>query len=93
MSQQVRDNPAEHRFEMPIADGAIAAAYYRLDDGVVVLIHTEVPFELSGNGIGTRLALGVFETIRQSGRRASVRCAFMANFVARHPEQRDVLAD
>ncbi len=92
MSEQVRDNRAMHRYEMPIADGAVAAAYYRLEDEVVVLIHTEVPFEYSGNGFGTRLAFGVFDAIRRSGRKADVRCAFMANFVVRHPEQSDILA-
>ena len=91
MDATVRDNPTEHRYEMPIADGAVAAAYYRLDDGNVVLIHTEVPFEYSGAGIGTRLAQGVFEAIRDGGRKAIVRCEFMANFIARHPEHRDVV--
>ena len=87
----VRDNPACRRYEMPISDDLIAAAYYRLDDGVIVLIHTEVPNEHSGRGIGSKLAEGVFEAIRQSGRKAAVRCEFMANFVARHPENRDVV--
>jgi uncharacterized protein len=87
----VQDNPAQRRYEMPIAGEAIAAAYYRLDDGVIVLIHTEVPFEHSGNGIGSKLAEGVFNAIRDSGRKAAVRCEFMANFVARHPEHRDVV--
>jgi uncharacterized protein len=91
MNSSVQDNPVERRYEMPIADGAVASAYYRLDDGIVVLIHTEVPFEYSGSGYGTRLAEGVFDAIRKSGRRAAVRCDFMANFIARHPENRDVV--
>lgn len=91
MSSSVQDNPAERRYEMPIADGTVAAAYYRLEDGIVVLIHTEVPFEYSGNGIGSRLAEGVFDAIRKSGRRAIIRCEFMANFIARHPENQDVI--
>jgi uncharacterized protein len=87
----VQDNPAQRRYEMSIADEAIAAAYYRLDDGVIVLIHTEVPFEHSGSGIGSKLAEGVFNAIRESGRKAAIRCEFMANFIARHPEHRDVV--
>lgn len=91
MHASVQDNPVERRYEIPIAKDVIAAVYYRLQDGIVVLIHTEVPFEYSGNGIGTRLAEGVFNAIRKSGRRAVVRCEFMANYVARHPEVRDVI--
>jgi uncharacterized protein len=91
MHASIQDNQVEHRYEMPIKDDVYAAAYYRLQDGIVVLIHTEVPFEYSGNGIGSRLAEGVFDAIRQSGRRAVVRCEFMANYIARHPEVRDVI--
>ena len=52
MDAQVTDNPVERRFEMALADDAIVAAYYRVDDGRVVLIHTEVPMEFAGQGAG-----------------------------------------
>jgi predicted GNAT family acetyltransferase len=38
------------RFEMSLGDGALAVAYYKAEDGRVVLLHTEVPQELSGLG-------------------------------------------
>jgi predicted GNAT family acetyltransferase len=90
MDNSVTDNPAAHRFEMAIGD-AIAAAYYRLEDDKVVLIHTEVPQELSGQGIGSRLADGVFRLIRASGRNVVVRCPFMAKWASRHPEVADLV--
>src|SRR3954463_7934657 len=52
------------RFEMLVGDGALAVAYYKVEDGRVVLLHTEVPQELSGLGYGSRLAHGVFEALR-----------------------------
>jgi uncharacterized protein len=91
MDAQVTDNPAERRFEMAIADDAIAAAYYRVDDGRVVLIHTEVPSEFAGQGLATRLATGVFDLIRQSGRKAVVKCPFMARFFKDHPAYADIV--
>jgi hypothetical protein len=48
VESDIRDNPAMRRFEMPVGDGAIAVAYYKVEDGRVVLLHTEVPQELSG---------------------------------------------
>lgn len=48
MESDIRDNPAMSRFEMPLGDGAVA--YYKVEDGRVVLLHTEVPQELSGLG-------------------------------------------
>ena len=61
MENDIRDNPSMSRFEMPLGDGALAVAYYKVEDGRVVLLHTEVPQELSGLGYGSRLARGVFD--------------------------------
>lgn len=92
MTRTVTDNPAEHRFEMPLGGGDIAAAYYQIDQyGRVVLTHTEVPYEYSGRGIGTELAAGVFDLIRASGRKAVLRCSFMVRFYARHREYDDIV--
>jgi hypothetical protein len=37
MDTTVTENMQQHRFELPIADGAFAAAFYRIDNGRVVL--------------------------------------------------------
>ena len=81
----VIDRPDLNRFELAV-DGGLALAYYRLDDNRVVLTHTEVPQELSGQGIGSRLAKGTFDLIRASGRKIVLRCSFMAGWASRHPE-------
>jgi predicted GNAT family acetyltransferase len=85
MESDVIDNAALRRFELPIGDH-VAVAYYRLNDGKVVLLHTEVPRELSGRGWGSKLAHGVFESIRRSGRRVVAKCPFMASYARRHPQ-------
>ena len=53
MESDIRDNPAMSRFEMPLGDGALAVAYYKVEDGPVVLLHTEVPQKL-----WVRIAIG-----------------------------------
>lgn len=93
MPNEVIDNPPEHRFELALEGEDIAAAYYRIDEnGNVVLTHTEVPFAYGGQGIGTRLATGVFDQIRASGRKAVLKCSFMGHFFATHPEYCDIVA-
>ena len=89
MHSQVTENPEQRRFERPIRDDAMAAAYYDIADGRLVFIHTEVPMEFSGQGIATELARGTFELLRGSGRKAVLRCPFMAHFFAKHPEYAD----
>ena len=91
MNAEVRENPTLHRFELPLGGGAMAAAYYSMVDGHLVLTHTEVPEEFSGQGIGTRLAQGVFDLLRRSGRKAVLKCPFMGHFFATHPDYADVV--
>ena len=92
MTGSVTDNVAEHRFEMPVGD-ALAVAYYEIRDERIVLTHTEVPAELSGRGIGSALARGVFEAVRASGGHLVPRYDFMAAFARRHPEYDAIVED
>ena len=57
-TNQLTDNTAMHRFEMPLGDD-VAVAYYQEQNGRVVLLHTEVPNQYSEQGIGSRLARGI----------------------------------
>jgi len=91
ISDGVRENSEEHRFEKAIHDAAVAAAYYRPADDRLVFIHTVVPPEFSGLGIGTALARGTFELLRESGRKAVLECPFLVHFIMAHPEYADVV--
>ena len=86
-------DPAGRRFVLAIPDSDDpAVAYYQTDpDGRLVLTHTEVPFAASGQGIGSRLAEGVFGHARRDGLRLVLRCPFMGAWFARHPDFSDVV--
>lgn len=86
----VVENPEQNRFELPL-DGGTAVVAYRHDSDRLVLIHTEVPEQFAGQGIGSRLAKGVFELIRASGRKAVVRCEFLRGWIAKHHEYDDII--
>ena len=88
---EVIDNPAEHRFELSIDKSAIAASYYKSAGEQIVLTHTIVPEQFEGQGVGSRLARGVFDTIRASGRTVILQCPFMAAYYQRHPEYSDIV--
>jgi len=86
----VHDNPALSRFELE-AGGHTAVAYYRLEPGVITFTHTEVPPALSGQGIGSRLARGALDNVRARGLKVVAKCEFMGGYIAKHPEQSDLL--
>ena len=90
MDGKVIDNPAERRFEMAVGD-ELAVSYYNIEDQRIVLLHTEVPQHLSGQGVGSQLARGVFEMIRGRGQRVIAKCPFMSAYASRHREYSSLL--
>jgi predicted GNAT family acetyltransferase len=87
----VRDNPALHRFELGL-DGHTAFSSYRRADGVLTILHTEVPKELNGRGIGSRLVRGLLDIARAQGEKVKPLCSFVAAYMDKHPEYADLRA-
>src|ERR1700681_3115662 len=90
MNNPVSNNPALHRFELAV-DGHIAAVYYELADGVITFVHTEVPPELGGQGIGSRLVKGALDQVRAEGLQVIVQCPFVKAWIDKHPDYADLL--
>jgi predicted GNAT family acetyltransferase len=91
MSNNVRDNTERHRFELD-AQGHIAFSNYKRADGVLTILHTEVPKELEGQGIGSALVRGVLDLARASGEKVIPACPFVKGYIDRHPEYADLRA-
>jgi hypothetical protein len=86
---QVIDNKARQRYELAV-DGYTAASYYEVADGVVTFIHTEVPTELGGKGIGSKLIAGALDLARADGLKVVAQCPFVKGFLEKHPEYQDL---
>jgi predicted GNAT family acetyltransferase len=90
MANDVRDNTERHRFELA-ADGHIAFSNYQHEGGVLTILHTEVPKELNGKGIGSALARGLLEIARAQGLKVVPKCPFVVGYIAKHAEYADLL--
>ncbi|HEX2773341.1 MAG TPA: GNAT family N-acetyltransferase [Micromonosporaceae bacterium] len=91
MAVLVEDNPARRRFEI-LVDGSLAgSAGYELRPEVVVFTHTEVDPAYEGKGVGSALARGALDQVRERGDRVIARCPFIASFIKRHPEYDDLV--
>jgi predicted GNAT family acetyltransferase len=86
----VVNNRAHHRFELTV-DGHLAAAYYKLDGDVITLVHTEVPPELGGKGVGSKLLKGALDQVRTDGLRVIAQCPFVKAYIGKHTEYRDLV--
>lgn len=86
----VTNNPAEKRYELTV-DGHIAATYYKISDGIITFVHTEVPKELGGKGIGSKLIRGALDQVRAAGLSVVPQCPFVKAYIEKHAEYRDLL--
>ena len=91
MSNNVRDNTEHQRFELD-ADGHIAFSNYQRSDGVLTVLHTEVPKALEGRGIGSALVRGLLENARAQGLKVHAVCPFVKAYLERHAEYADLQA-
>lgn len=85
-----RDNREASRYEVTLA-GETAFLTYERRKSSIVLVHTEVPPSLGGQGVGGTLARHALDTARAEGNRVVVQCPFVQAWLRRHPEYLDVV--
>jgi uncharacterized protein len=90
---EITNNEKESRFEASALEGLAFLRYQVLHDGTFVLIHTEVPPALAGRGLASRLARTGLDLARARGVRVVLKCPFVAEFIARHPEYQDLVLE
>jgi predicted GNAT family acetyltransferase len=82
---QVTDDQAGSRFELT-ADGHLARLAYWRDGNRLVLIHTEVPPDLEGRGIGGRLVAAAVGRAARDGLTVVPLCPFARGWLERHAD-------
>jgi uncharacterized protein (DUF924 family)/predicted GNAT family acetyltransferase len=88
----VQHHPEAGRFEA-VVDGHLAlCSYYRQGD-TLVLPHTEVPPALQGRGLAAALVAAALAWARHQGLRVRPSCSYVATYMRRHAETRDLLDD
>lgn len=87
---EIVNNKAHRRYELAV-DDHIAATYYKLADGVITFVHTEVPPQLGGKGIGSKLIKGALDQVRAEGLRVIAECPFVKAYIDKHADYADLL--
>ena len=86
---EIVNNKAQHRYELTV-DGHLAATYYRVADGVITFVHTEVLPELGGKGVGSKLIRGALNQVRADGLKVIAQCPFVKAFIEKHADYADL---
>jgi predicted GNAT family acetyltransferase len=83
---QITDDQATSRFELR-ADGHLAELIYRRNGKRLVLIHTAVPPQLEGRGIGGQLVAAAIDRAARDGFTIVPLCPFARVWLERHPDE------
>jgi predicted GNAT family acetyltransferase len=85
-------NEHRHRYEA-ILNGEVAGFMtYRLAEGTIELVHTEIDDAFEGQGVGSVFVRDVLDEIRRDGtRRVIASCPFVSEWIDRHPDYADLL--
>jgi predicted GNAT family acetyltransferase len=86
----VIDNRAHHRFELEV-EGYLATEHYKLEGNVITFEHTDVPKELGGKGVGSKLVHGALDQVRAAGLKLVAECPFVKAWIEKHPEYQDLV--
>jgi predicted GNAT family acetyltransferase len=88
---EIVNNTTHHRYELAV-EGHLAATYYEIADGVITFTHTEVPPELGGKGVGSKLIKGALDQVRAEGLKVIAQCPFVKAYIDKHPDYADLLS-
>ncbi len=83
---EVTDDPAAGRLEL-VVDGHRAEIVYRDVGRRMVVLHTGVPEELAGRGIGGELMRAVIDRAGRGGLTVVPICPFARTWMTRHPDE------
>jgi predicted GNAT family acetyltransferase len=83
---EITDNASESRFETTL-DGQQAELIYRRVGKRLVLVHTRVPGELAGHGIGGELVQAAVRKAAADQLTIVPLCPFARSWLQRHPDQ------
>ena len=85
-------NAAAKRLEINL-DGKTAFSKYLLVGEKMIIEHTEVPVELEGSGIASRIVRTALDYARAQNLKVMPLCPFTAGFMHRHPEYQDLVLE
>ena len=72
-------------------DGGTAECVYRIHNGLMNIVHTEVPRQSEGRGIAAALVQAALAHARSQGWRVRPSCSYVRSYMRRHPETQDLM--
>lgn len=87
----VVDKPDDHRFEIQVDGAAAGFAVYHVRGGRYFFVHTEIDEAYGGRGLGSSLARGALDAVRERGAKVLPLCPFIGAWIDKHPDYADLV--
>jgi predicted GNAT family acetyltransferase len=81
---KIEHRPERHRFEATL-DGAHGRIEYRLQPGLLTIVHTEIDPALEGRGVAGALVRAALDHARAHGLKVDPECSYARSWMERHP--------
>jgi predicted GNAT family acetyltransferase len=89
--KKLRVDATANRLELEV-DGGTAFIEYKLSGHTLFLIHTEVPKELEGKGVGGAIVLKALQYAKENGYQIVPLCPFVQTYLERHKEWKAIVS-
>lgn len=83
----MRDVLDHQRFELFIDGEFSGRADYRMRDGVVVIVHSEVDEKYRGQGMGSQLVTRTLDLLQARAAKVKLVCPYFAAWHEKHPDE------
>jgi predicted GNAT family acetyltransferase len=88
---EVRENTAEHRFEIWLGPERAGFTVYQGLGPVLSFVHTEIDDRFGGQGLGSALIRAALDAVRARGAMVLPYCPFVLAFIRKHPDYLDLV--
>jgi len=86
----VVNNKSGSRFEC-LKNGHLAVIEYEVKGDKILLLSTQVPPEISGQGVGSELIKQSFELIENMDLKVVPVCSFIQNWLRKNPDKKHLI--
>lgn len=90
MDANFSNNGEKQRFELEL-DKKIAFIDYQLAGETITMLHTEVPHELEGKGIGSMIASKALDYATIHNLKVVPSCTFIADYIRKNPKYESLI--
>lgn len=92
MENELILNQEKKRFELEVEGKTAFIEFILNNENILFLTHTEVPVGLEGKGVGSGIVSKTLDYIKENGYTLAPLCPFVAAYLKRHPEWKEILA-